>query len=53
MLNYDDGRDFCQIEFSSDYKAGSKANLEDARKELRKRGKQARNYEITSIELIK
>lgn len=53
LMTYDNFRDYCQMEFSSDHRAGSKANLQDAKDELvRKLGHSARNYDVIKVDLI-
>lgn len=47
----DDGRDYFEVEFYSEYRANSQKNLEDARQELIKkyRYKHAKNWKIIQI----
>lgn len=49
--SFDNGHDYFSLEFESEYRAGSKANKEDAMKELRRKyGKSiARGAEIICI----
>lgn len=51
LMTYDNFRDYCQMEFSSDHRAGSKANLQDAKNELvSKLGRNAKYYEIIKVD---
>ena len=49
----DNGHDFTSIEYYSEHKNGSKANMEDCKKEIVKKWgyKAAQSYKITSTEL--
>ena len=49
----DNGHDYTSIEYYSEHRNGSKANLEDCKKEMVKRWgyKAAQSYKITSTEL--
>ena len=47
LLTYDNGRDYLQMEFSSDFRLNSKGNKADAEKAMQKR---SRYSNIVAIE---
>jgi len=49
LLTYDNGRDYLQMEFSSDFRLNSKGNKADAEKAMQKR---SRYSTIVAIERI-
>ena len=49
LLTYDNGRDYLQMEFSSDFRLNSKGNRADAEKAMQKR---SRYSTIVAIERI-
>ena len=50
LANYDDGHDYGSFEFYSSHRAGSKANIEDAKSSARNQfGRISRGWEITSV----
>lgn len=53
--NYDTGHDYGSFEFYSCYRAGSKGNLEDAKREARKKFSKSmyNSMIVNSIDLIK
>lgn len=53
LAHYDTGHDYGEFEFFSSHRAGSRANMEDAKKEARRRyGKHSRYMQITATYLI-
>ncbi len=50
LANTDDGHDYSSFEFYSEHRATSKANLEDAKAEARRKyGRRAQYMTITSV----
>ena len=53
LATFDNGHDYCSIEFESDYRAGSKKNAEDAKSELwRKNGRIAKYFKLINTSRI-
>jgi hypothetical protein len=54
LATFDNGHDYCSVEFESDYRAGSKMNEEDAKNELWRKlgGKTAKYFRLTNVSRI-
>ena len=53
LADYDDGHDFGTFEFYSEHRANSKANIEDAKSEARKRYGHARAARIEILSTVR